>query len=96
MLYRIEFNKETTLDGLLESFKNLKNCGINCYVTIGQTTIFGSDEKLEEKLEEIFKSRKQVTTSKFIEPENELQQKEIQFCQNYLNETVPKLDTLLY
>lgn len=70
MLYKIEFSKETTLDGLLESFKNLKNCGINCYVVIGQTTIFGSDEKLEEKLKEIFKSRKQVTTSKFIEPEN--------------------------
>lgn len=69
MLYRIEFNEETTLDGLLESFKNLKNCGINCFVVIGQTTIFGSDEKLEEKLKEIFKSRKQVTTSKFIKPE---------------------------
>lgn len=70
MLYEIKFRKETTLDGLLESFKNLKKCGINCYVVIGQTTIFGSDEKLEEKLKEIFQSRKQVKTSKFIEPEN--------------------------
>lgn len=69
-MYKIEINEETTLDGLLESFKNLKNCGIKCYVVIGQTKIFGSDEKLEEKLKEIFQSRKQVTTSKFIEPEN--------------------------
>lgn len=69
-MYKIEINEETTLDGLLESFKNLKNCGINCYVVIDQTKIFGSDEKLEEKLKKIFQSRKQVTTSKFIEPEN--------------------------
>lgn len=26
-MYKIEFSNDTTLEGLLESFKNLKDCG---------------------------------------------------------------------
>ena len=33
-MYKIEVNNDTTLEGLLESFKNLKECGIERYVEI--------------------------------------------------------------
>lgn len=33
-MYKIEFYDDTTLESLLESFKNLKYCGIEGYVEI--------------------------------------------------------------
>ena len=57
-MYKIEFNNDTTLEGLLESFKNLKDCGINGYVEIDGVKIYESDSNLEKKLVTIFKSKK--------------------------------------
>jgi len=33
-MYKIEINDETTLEGLIESFKNLRECNIEGYVEI--------------------------------------------------------------
>lgn len=57
-MYKIEFYDDTTLESLLESFKNLKYCGIEGYVEIDGKKIYGSDSKYKEKLIDIFHSKK--------------------------------------
>lgn len=82
-MYKIEVNNDTTLEGLLESFKNLKECGIEGYVEIEGTEIFGSDDNLKDTLKEIFRSRKNIegTETPPIKEENPII-KEIKYSLN--------------
>ena len=49
-MYKIEFNDETTLEGVLESFKNLKEAEIKSYIEINGEKIYDNDPNLKKKL----------------------------------------------
>lgn len=69
-MYKIEINDDTTLEGLLTSFENLKDAGIRGYVEINGEKIYDSDPKLIEKLK-IFFSAKQVNENESEKIEND-------------------------
>lgn len=66
-MYKIEYNEETTLDGLLESFKILKNTGITAYVEIDGLKIYDNDPMLKERLTKIFQLKKTKKEDKSVE-----------------------------
>ena len=57
-MYNIEVYEDTTLEGLLSSFKNLSEAGIVGCVKINGVTILGTDPHLEEKLTNLKKKKK--------------------------------------
>ena len=69
-MYKIEINDDTTLEGLLTSFENLKDAGIRGYVEINGEKIYDSDPKLIEKLKNFF-SAKQVNENESEKIEND-------------------------
>ena len=69
-MYKIEYNEETTLEGLLESFKILKETGIRAYVEIDSIKIYDSDPNLKEKLTKIFQSKKKDKEIKPVKQES--------------------------
>ena len=69
-MYKIEINDDTTLEGLLTSFENLKDAGIRGYVEINGEKIYDSDPKLTEKLKNFF-SAKQVNENESEKIEND-------------------------
>lgn len=66
-MYKIEFYDDTTLESLLESFKNLKYCGIEGYVEIDGKKIYGSEPKYKEKLIDIFHSKKMLEQKQVLQ-----------------------------
>ena len=68
-MYKLEIYDDTTLEGLLESFKNLKDAGIEGYIEIDGLTLFGTDPELEEKSTNMYHNRKVVysTDEIFVE-----------------------------
>ncbi|MBR5369731.1 MAG: hypothetical protein IK137_00330 [Bacilli bacterium] len=51
-MYKIEFNEEMTLEGILDSFKNLKEAEIEAYIEINGIRICSKDENFEEQIKE--------------------------------------------
>lgn len=79
-MYKIDIYDDSTLDGVLESFKNLNECGIEGFIEINGIKIYGSDPKLKEKLTKIFQSNQKVNeeaTEDFIEKEYSIEEKEM-------------------
>lgn len=69
-MYKIEINDDTTLEGLLTSFENLKDAGIRGYVEINGEKIYDSNPKFIEKLKNFF-SAKQVNENESEKIEND-------------------------
>ncbi len=69
-MYKIEFNEETTLEGILESFKNLKEAKIKCYIEINGEKFYDTDPNLKEKLIIAIKKEKRNKTKKIKLKEN--------------------------
>lgn len=69
-MYKIEFNEETTLDGVFESFKNLKEAKIKCYIEINGEKFYDTDPNLKEKLIIAIKKAKRNKIKKIKLKEN--------------------------
>ena len=83
-MYKLEIYDDTTLEGLLESFKNLKEAGIEGYIEIDGLTLFGTDPELEEKLTNMFHNRKVVysTDEIFVEELDDEKEKKLKEATN--------------
>ena len=53
-MYKIEFNEEMTIEGILESFKNLKEAELEAYIEIDGVKIYSNDDYLVEKIREAY------------------------------------------
>lgn len=87
-MYKIEIYDDSTLEGLLESFKNLNECGIEGFIEINGIKIYGSDPKLKEKLTNVFQSNQKINeepTKDSIEKEYSIEEKQ------KINETAKKM-----
>ena len=51
-MYKIEFNDEMTIEGILSSFNNLNEVGIVSCIDINGVIIYGNDDNLEEKVKQ--------------------------------------------
>lgn len=49
-MFEIEFNNETTIEGIISSYKNLKEAEIESYIIINGVKILGKDVNFEEKV----------------------------------------------
>lgn len=87
-MYKIEIYDDSTLDGVLESFKNLNECGIEGFIEINGIKIYGFDPKLKEKLTNVFQSNQKINkepTKDSIEKEYSIEEKQ------KINETAKKM-----
>lgn len=81
-MYKIELYEDSTLEGILESFKNLNECGIESFIEINGIKIFGSDPNLKEKITKIFRANNENiennenSTKDLIEKEYTIEEKE--------------------
>ncbi len=53
-MYKIEFNDEMTLEGILESFKNLKEAEMKAYIEIDGIRIYSDNIDLEEEIKVVY------------------------------------------
>lgn len=89
-------NKNNTQEFLGISFDTSKKIWDSTFKMYYNDKSKAELDKIQEKIAIISYLQILFLKTKFIEPDNEVQKKEIEFCQNYLNENVPKLDTLSY
>lgn len=57
-MYKIEFNNEMTIDGVIESFRNLKEAGIESYIEIDGRKIYWNDKDRDKIIKETFQKHK--------------------------------------
>lgn len=58
-MYKIEFNDEMTIEGVLSSFNNLNEIGIVSYIDINGVIIYGNDDNLEWKIKQEYMKYKE-------------------------------------
>jgi len=71
-MYKIEFNDEMTIEGILSSFNNLSEIDILSYIDINGVVIYGNDDNLEEKVKQEYmkyKERNKKSTKKIKQEE---------------------------
>lgn len=57
-MYKIEFNDEMTIEGIIESFKNLKDAEIESYIEIDGMKIFWNDKDRDNKVKQVLEKHK--------------------------------------
>ena len=71
-MYKIEFNDEMTIEGILSSFNNLNEIDILSYIDINGVVIYGNDDNLEEKVKQEYmkyKEKNKKSTEKIKQEE---------------------------
>lgn len=58
VMYEIEFNDEMTIDGIIESFKNLEDAGIESYIKIDGVKILWNDKDRDNKIKKVLQKHK--------------------------------------
>ena len=54
-MYKIEFNEQMTINGILESFKNIKEAGEQAFIEINGVRIYHDEPKLESRITEEYR-----------------------------------------
>ena len=58
VMYKIEFNDEMTIEGIIESFKNLEDAEIESYIEIDGVKILWNDKDRDNKIKKYYKNIK--------------------------------------
>jgi len=90
-MYEIEFYDETTIEGIISSFNNLNEAGIESYIIINGVTIFGNEINFEEKVRQEYKKykEKKKLSNKILKQEHsnnvEDKKQDDEFSENFKN-----------
>ena len=57
-MYKIEFNDEMTIEGIIESFKNLEDAEIESYIEIDGVKILWNDKDRDNKIKKVLQKHK--------------------------------------
>ena len=57
-MYKIEFNDEMTIEGIIESFKNLEDAEIESYIEIDGVKILWKDKDRDNKIKKVLQKHK--------------------------------------
>ena len=58
VMYKIEFNDEMTIEGIIESFKNLEDAEIESYIEIDGVKILWNDKDRDNKIKKVLQKHK--------------------------------------
>lgn len=58
VMYKIEFNDEMTIEGIIESFKNLEDAEIESYIEIDGVKILWKDKDRDNKIKKVLQKHK--------------------------------------